>query len=126
MDAKTGSIVPENQNLYFVESTYLPGIVAGEIIAAYDYARSDRRLAATASLRLRSGLYNLYFEPGWSASGVAFYRLDNAPDKLPLLAAPTPSPRPGSLCLGACGGIFADYIITVLGGKFSIKLHPVV
>jgi hypothetical protein len=125
--AGTGTMSSLQGPGFFGGGIALPGIIAGSIITAYRFALSDKRLPESSIKQLRTGAYNVEVEPGWSRSIVTFSALPNMPETVSILPAPSPTPsvRPGQFCLGACGNIFARYIISALDGKVAIRTQVV-
>lgn len=98
----------------------LPGVIIGSIIACYRFALADKRLPQSDINRLRSGAYNVFIDPGWCVSAISFSARSNVPEKVSIFPAPTPI-KPGTACAGACGNIFARYIISTFDSKVTIR-----
>lgn len=91
----------------------LPGIIAGEIIAAYRQAASDQFKP------LNSGAYNLWYRPFGGGSDVGFSRLDSAPSTISTQPAATPTPNHNQRCF-AVGLTGPDYSVTVIDNDLRV------
>jgi|SRR5580700_22960 hypothetical protein len=128
VDPKAGVIKSSQHPDYFMKGgVTLPGIIAGDIIAARHYALLDKRLPKTSIAQLRGGAYNIYVDPSWSTSMMSFFALPVVPQNVSILPAPSPTPSssPGHFCLGACFDLFARYVISTLDGRVTIKTETI-
>jgi hypothetical protein len=125
IDAKSNLIVQPKDDQSYEGMILLPGVVAGEMIAAYRY------ILATASspeivARLKSAAYNVAYAPARLGTSLVFFPAKT----LLLLTNPrfeaTPTPRPGWTCLaGACDGQFANYIVRLRDGQVTFERRAV-
>lgn len=125
VDCKTGAVATTpadiakkfSQGPAATEGLVLPGIVAGEIIAVYRYAVSDKYI----SKNLKSGAFNLSVEAQAGGAGIGFLARDRPQEIVSLKSAPTPTPAPDRLrCLsGACNG-WTGYRVSVLDDRVQI------
>jgi hypothetical protein len=90
----------------------LPGVIAGEIIAAYRQASSD------GFGSLRTGAYNVWYVPFGGGTDIGFEPLNGPPSFLSTAPAATPSPKSNEGCFMGVTG--PSYVIHVLNGNFRI------
>lgn len=100
----------------------LPGVIAGEIIAAHRFLLKNPTVPQ-ASTMLKSGAYNLSYSPAYKGgASLIFFAAKAPPTMADVKYAATPSPKPGWRCLaGACGGQFAYYIVRLQNGRVTFE-----
>lgn len=96
VSATTGKVISQSGGWadYSKEEILLPGLVAGEIISAYELAR---RYGVE---QLESGKFAVYFEPSAGGLSISFPRIEGPRTAL---AFPGPKPTPEPHCMGICG-----------------------
>jgi hypothetical protein len=102
----------------------LPGIVAGSLIAGYREAINDR-LSDYLLQHLRSGAYNLGFEPYAGGTTIAFVPLSGVPAQLSTEPAPTPTPNPEMRCLAGNCDRRLVYYVTVREGRVQVQYRAI-
>jgi hypothetical protein len=100
--------IPPNMPLGYV----LPGIIAGEIIEAYQHAILDRFKP------LSTGGYNTRYFPLGGGVDVGFEALVGAPQSVSMEPGPTPTPNPAG-CFGRCAH-GPMYALTIRNGVVTI------
>ncbi len=124
IDAVTHTVRPLSRDKPFdgpfKGTVLLPGVIAGEMIAAYRYTLTSTKNSQTITL-LRDGSYNVSYDPGPIAVLLVFLAAQ-APTEVNLKSEPTPTPRPGWTCIaGACDGQFAYYSVRLKDGRVVIQ-----
>lgn len=122
VDGKTGAILSKPEGTYR-SVLVLPGFIAGEVVATYTYALSDKLIPTESSALLRQGTFNLSIFPSFTGSIFDFFALDQVPAGVVLGEIPTASSsRSGNFeCVaGACYGDFASYRVYAFHGNVEI------
>lgn len=118
VDGPSGKILGTSEVLHMPGDqglVLLPGIIAGEIIAAYRQALRDTRQARDKNDALRAGLYGVVFDAFPGATSIDFGPPPGG--RPPDVLAPTPTPFGG--CMGGCAWEY--YSVKVQGGKMEIS-----
>lgn len=126
VSARTGAIIWKEgehmavtmPDLNLTAGYLLPGIIAGEIIAAYRQAASDQFKP------LSTGAYNIWYDPRAGASVVGFTKLDGPPSVVSTEPAATPTPNAHQSC-SSVGLTGPNYTVTVINSEVSVhRDHP--
>jgi len=96
------------------EGVVLPGIMAGEIISAYEQARGDNFAP------LENGNFDTHFEPTGGGLFISFPIIEGPKAAF---ARPNPMPTPKQGCLSGCFTGTA-YLVSVTGARVSVERRP--
>jgi hypothetical protein len=126
IDGETGQLVSPTQFQAFHGMILLPGVIAGEIIAAYQHVLTEHPFPQTVA-RLKSGSYNLTYGNAYmGGAALIFARAQAPPTMTDVRYEATPSPDPKLHCLaGACDGQFAFYIVRLRQGQVTFEAQGI-
>lgn len=117
VDIKSGDIISDTPpgEVHFGGAVPLPGFIAGEFIAAYDFALSGKTLAPLGLSLLRQGSYYAKIDSGFNGADVAFIALRETPNP------GEPMLRPNETCVQLfCPDQIELLNVEVSNGKVNI------
>jgi hypothetical protein len=122
MDGHSNVVASPKADSPYEGTILLPGVIAGEIIAAYHYALEDTGLPVSSKERLKRGHYDLEYDPYSTSVWLLFVAANPLFRSVLLANEPTATPSPGWTCLaGACHGELAYYRVYFKNGQIVIE-----
>jgi hypothetical protein len=122
IDGRSNTIATPKLDWPYQGTTLLPGVIAGEIVAAYRHALSDTGLSPETKARLANAAYDLEYGPRPTTLSLLFVAANPPFPTVLLRNEPTATPSPGWTCLaGACRGQLAYYLVTIRGDHLNIE-----